>query len=105
MLDLAYVRDHLDVIEEMARNRGITLDLAPFREIDTERRRIITSTERLKAERNKASDEIVRLKKSGQDANPILTRMKEVSEEIKRDDEGVAKLDERLRQFLLMVPN
>jgi len=105
MLDLAYVREHLDVIEQMARDRGITLDLAPFRAIDTERRQLITSAERLKAERNKASDEIARLKKAGQDASSILGRMKEVSEEIKRSDERISALDEQLRQFLLLVPN
>jgi seryl-tRNA synthetase len=105
MLDLGYVREHLDVIEQMARDRGITLDLAPFRAIDTERRQLITATERLKAERNKASDEIVKLKKAGQDASAILARMKEVSEEVKRADERITTLDEQLRQFLLTVPN
>ncbi len=89
----------------MAEDRGITFDRAAFREIDTERRALITANERLKAERNKASDEIARLKKSGQDAAPILARMKEVSDEIKRGDERVTSLDERLKQFLLTVPN
>src|ERR1700732_640601 len=105
MLDLGYVREHLDAIEKMARDRGVTLDLAPFREIDTERRRLITSAEALKAERNKASDESAKLKKSGQDASALLARMKEVSEEIKRDDVRITDLDERLNQFLLTVPN
>jgi seryl-tRNA synthetase len=105
MLDLGYVRDHLDAIEKMAVNRGITLDLAPFRTIDAERRQLITQTERLKAERNSTSDEIVRLKKSGQDASAILARMKEVSEQIKRDDERITQLDDALKNFLLMIPN
>ena len=105
MLDLGYVREHLDVIEQMARNRGIALDLEPFRAIDTERRQLITTTERLKAERNKASDEIAKLKKAGQDASPILAHMKQVSDTIKRDDERIAELDEQLKQFLLTVPN
>ena len=105
MLDLAYVRGHLDTIEQMARDRGITLDLAPFRTIDAERRQLITATDHLKAERNKASDEIVRLKKAGQDASAILARMKDVSDEIKRADERINELDEQLRQFLLTVPN
>ena len=105
MLDLGYVRDHLGAIEKMALDRGVTIDLAQFRAIDTERRQLITQTERLKAERNKASDEIVTLKKSGQDASVILARMKEVSEEVKRDAERIAQLDEALRNFLLTVPN
>ena len=53
MLDLGYVREHLDVIEKMARDRGATLDLAPFREIDTEAPGLISVVEALKAERNR----------------------------------------------------
>ena len=105
MLDLGFVREHLDIVEKMARDRGIKLDLEPFREIDGERRRLITSTEKLKADRNRASDEIAALKKSGQDATAILGRMKEVSEEIKRNDELISTLDERLKNFLLTIPN
>jgi seryl-tRNA synthetase len=105
MLDLGYVREHLDAIEKMARDRGITLDLAPFREIDTERRQLITSAERLKAERNRANEEIAGMKRAGEDATSILALMKEVSERLKRDDVRIAELDERLKQFLLTVPN
>jgi seryl-tRNA synthetase len=105
MLDLGYVREHLDAIEKMARDRGITLDLAPFREIDAERRALITAAEKLKAERNKASEEIAKLKKAGQDASGILGRMKSVSDEIQRDDARITELDERLKQFLLTIPN
>jgi len=105
MLDLGYVRDHRDAIEKMGRDRGITLDLAPFLAVDNERRQLITLTERLKAERNKASHEIARLKSSGEDASMILARMKEVAEQIKGHDQHITELDERLRQFLLSIPN
>src|ERR1700722_16007550 len=105
MLDLGYVREHLDAIEKMARDRGIALDLAPFREVDTARRQLITSAERLKAERNRASEEIARKKRAGEDASQILALMKDVSERLKRDDERINELDERLKQFLLTIPN
>ena len=134
MLDLGYVREHLDVIEKMARDRGVTLDLAAFRELDTERRQIITTIERLKAERNRASEDIPRLNKivhggdkakqqskehagSHDDAHQgtlaaamaerdaLLAKMKTVSDEIKRGDERIAELDERLKQFMMTIPN
>ena len=119
MLDLGFVREHMDVIEKMARDRGITLDLGPFREIDTERRKLITATEQMKAERNKANDIIAPLQKGirelesrGEDAtelkaqrDTLLRQMKEASEKIRRSDEIVAKLDEALKQFLLTIPN
>ena len=105
MLDLSYVREHLDVIEKMGRDRGIALDLGPFRALDTERRTLITSTERLKAERNRASEEIARKKKAGEDASEILALMKKVSDQVKRDDERINQLDEQLKNFLLTIPN
>jgi seryl-tRNA synthetase len=105
MLDLGFVREHLGAIEKMSRDRGITLDLQAFRAIDSERRQVITAAEKQKAERNKASEEIARMKKSGQNAAAILARMKEVSDEIKRADQRATELDEELRAFLLTVPN
>ncbi len=105
MHDLNYFRDHLERFEQMARHRGVGLDLDGFRALDRERRELITAAERLKAERNKASEEIARRKKAGQDAAPLLAEMKRVSDEIKQDDERIAQLDERLRGFLLTIPN
>jgi seryl-tRNA synthetase len=105
MLDLGFVREHLDLIERMAQQRAVTLDLAKFREIDSERRALITAVERLKAQRNQASEQIARLKKAGQDASALLAGMKQVSDEIKQADERVAQLDESLREFMLNVPN
>jgi seryl-tRNA synthetase len=105
MLDLGFVRENVEAIEKMGQDRGKPVDMGPFRQIDTERRKAITSTERLKAERNKANEEIAKLKRTGQDASAILARMKEVSEQIKQDDARVARLDEALEQFLLTIPN
>ncbi len=105
MHDLGYFREHLEEFEQMASNRGVKIDFAAFRTLDQERRERITSTERLKAERNKASDEIARRKKAGQDASPLLAEMKRVSEEIKLADERITQLDARLADFMLTVPN
>lgn len=89
----------------MLRNRNAKLDLAVFRQIDAERRQRITSVEKLKAERNKGSEEVGRRKKSGQDAGALLARMKQIAEEIKADDASAAELEEKLRAFMLTVPN
>ena len=105
MLDLNHFREHLDEIERMLRNRNARLDLDAFRKLDAERRQRITSVERLKAERNKGSEEVGRLKKSGQDAAALMARMKQIADEIKQEDEKTAALDEKLRDFMLSVPN
>ena len=89
----------------MAANRGVIIDFAGFRAIDQERRERITAAERLKAQRNKASEEIPRRKKAGEDVSSLLAEMKQVSEEIKLADERIAELDAKLSDFMLTVPN
>jgi len=105
MHDLSYFREHLDVFAEMAKKRGAALDLDAFRALDKERRELITSTEQLKAQRNKASDEIARLKKGKQNADALIAEMKQVSERIKAADERIAQLDSTQRDLLLTIPN
>jgi len=105
MHDLSYFREHLDVFAEMAKKRCMTLDLDGFRALDKERRELITATEQLKAQRNKASDEIARLKKEKKNADSLIAEMKQVSERVKRADERIAALDARQRELLLTIPN
>ena len=105
MHDLSYFREHLDVFAEMAKRRNITLDLDGFRALDKERRELITENEHRKAQRNKASDEIARLKKEKQSVVAILAEMKQLSERIKQADERVAELDATQRELLLIIPN
>ena len=105
MHDLGYFREHLDEFVQMAANRGVNIDFDGFRALDQERRERITAAERLKAERNKASEEIARRKKAGEDASELLAEMKIVSDEIKTAGERAEALDARLKDFMLTVPN
>jgi seryl-tRNA synthetase len=105
MHDLSYFRDHLDVFADMAKKRNITLDLDGFRTLDKERRELITENEKRKAQRNKASEEIARLKKEKQNADALIAEMKQLSELIKQTDERVDALDARQRELLLTIPN
>jgi seryl-tRNA synthetase len=105
MHDLSYFREHLDVFADMAKKRCMTLDLDSFRVFDKERRELITATEQLKAQRNKASDEIARLKKEKQNADSLIAEMKQVSERVKQSDERIAMLDAEQRELLLTIPN
>jgi len=105
MHELGYFREHLEEFEQMMKNRGGVIDFAAFRALDQERRERITAAERLKAERNKAGEEIARRKKAGEDASELLAQMKRVSDEIKIADERTTVLDAQLADFMLTVPN
>jgi seryl-tRNA synthetase len=103
--DLNYFREHLADFETMAAHRGVRIDFEAFRALDRARRELITLTERRKAERNKAGEEIARRKRAGEKADDLLAEMKRVSDEIKRADEEITQLDAQLLDFMLSVPN
>src|SRR5258708_21103610 len=104
MHDLSYFREHLDVFANMAEKRGIVLDLDGFRALDRERRELITATEQLKAQRNKASDEIARLKKEKQNADALIAEMKQVSARIKAADKRITHLNATTPELLITIP-
>ena len=107
MLDLNFVRDNLARVEEMLRQRGSdpAAVLKDFREVDTQRRQAITEAETLKARRNKASEEIAKLKKSGQDATEAMAETKDLREQIQAREKIAAEFDARLRDVLAGIPN
>ena len=105
MHDLSYFREHLDVFADMAKKRNITLDLDGFRALDKERRELITFNEGRKAQRNKASDEIARLKKEKKSADALIAEMKQASDQIKELDARIAALDAKQRELLLTIPS
>ncbi len=107
MLDLSFVRENLSRVEEMLRQRGMdpAAVLKDFREVDILRRHAITEAETKKAQRNKATEEIARLKKAGQDASAAMAQTKELREQIQSLEKTANDLDARLRQILAGIPN
>ncbi len=107
MLDLTFVRDNLPRVEEMLRQRGAdpAAVLKGFRDVDTQRREAITEAETMKARRNKASEDIAKLKKNGQDAAAAIAETKELREQIQSREKTAADLDARLHDILAGIPN
>lgn len=107
MLDLNFVRENLSLVEEKLRQRGMdpAAVLKDFREVDTLRRQAITEAETSKAQRNKASEEVAKLKKAGQDASGVMAQTKELREKISALEKTATDLDARLREILTGIPN
>src|SRR5271169_989159 len=106
MLDLAFVRDHLPLVEEKLRQRGMDpAILEDFQAIDIQRRAAITTAETLKAQRNKATEEIAKLKKEKLDATALINQTKELREKISEAEKVAEEADARLRDILTGIPN
>ncbi|SMC22471.1 seryl-tRNA synthetase [Desulfacinum hydrothermale DSM 13146] len=105
MLDLKFVRDNVDRVAQMLRDRQMPLDMQPFVELDGKRRNILREVEELKHQRNQASEEIARLKREKKDAGALIEKMRQVSQRIKDLDQELGAIEEQFRQFLMLIPN
>jgi seryl-tRNA synthetase len=79
--------------------------LGDFHAIDEKRRQLITQSESLKAQRNRASEEIAKLKKSGQDASVQVEQTKSLREQGDALEKQAAEADLELRNILTGIPN
>ena len=105
MLDLKFVRSHLDEIRVMMKNRGYDLDISQFETIDRKRREILPVLEDLRHRRNRVSQQIAEMKKKGEDASPVIAEMKGVSAEIKDKEGELSRIEDALHPFLMIIPN
>src|SRR5579864_1934028 len=105
MYDLGFFRSNLDAVVERLATRGFKLDTAEFRQLDGERRQAVTEAEQLKADRNKQSGEISKLRREGVDTSEQQLRVREMGDRITELDQQVRALDDKFRAMLAGIPN
>ncbi len=105
MLDIKILRQEPDRIREALKNRNNDLDITPAIELDKKRRELLSDVEQKKAKQNEITKKVPAMKKAGEDTSALFAEMKELSNEIKSDDEKVREIDEELRSFMLKIPN
>lgn len=105
MLDLKFVRHHIDEVAKALHNRHASIDLTSFLETDVKRRNLLAQVEELKGFRNKASAEVAHKKRAQEDASELVSQLAETSTRIKELDEALREADTITRDFLLAIPN
>lgn len=105
MLDPILLRDSPDDIRKMLRARAVEFDLDALISADLRRRDLISRTDVLRAERNRASAGVSAAKKEGRDASDVIARVKEVAAQLESLEEQrvAAEADYALRAS--SIPN
>lgn len=105
MLDLNYIRDNKDKVREVLRNRAPRVDFDAFLALDASRREELGQLEALRAEKNKANDQISILLKEKKDPKETIASMKSISQKIGDLEQKVGELELKVREILLIIPN
>lgn len=105
MLDLRFVCDNIELVQEKLAKRNSKIDLTEVVELATERRASIKGVEMLKAEKNQVSAQIAIMKRNKQNCDDLIVSMKQKGEEIKVLDDRLLVIENRLKELMLVIPN
>ncbi len=105
MLDLKLIRRDPDGVRGALARRGDEGRLDEVLSLDQDWRAATASAEVLRAEQKTASEEIAKAKRSGEDADELLARMRDMSGEVKALTERARQAEERLQEALATLPN
>lgn len=105
MLDIKFVRDNPEKVQQALQNRGAAMNLDEFLALEKERRTLLSEAEALKSKRNTVSQEISRLKKAKENADSLVAEMRLVGEKIGELDAKIKDVESRLQDIIMNIPN
>lgn len=105
MLDLKFIRENKDIVENALKKRGAKADVEKILELDEQRRKNLTIVEEMKNNRNTISKEIGLLKRDGKDISEIMEKVGNIGDKIKDLDKEVRLIDESLQALMYDIPN
>lgn len=105
MLDPKLVREESDSVRQMLHDRAVDYDLDALLEADSERRRLIRETDRLRQSRNRIGSEIATAKKCGADASEHLGQMRRISTKLAESEVARSEAERRYLKMACTIPN
>jgi seryl-tRNA synthetase len=105
MLDIKFIRENLDLVKKSVKDRGLKLDLEGLIKLDDGRRQTLNELEGLRAEKNKANDEITSLLKAKKDAQQKIKSMKSIADKIDQLEDKLKEAESELEKLLFLIPN
>jgi seryl-tRNA synthetase len=105
MHDQRQLREQLDAIREQLGARGRDVQWDALRKWLDERRAVTMQAEELRADLNKGSEEVARLKRQKEPADEAIAAMKRVGERIAECDASLRTIEDNLSSVALRIPN
>src|SRR5215467_4604824 len=105
MLDLAFIREHPDLIKEVARRRKTAVDVDALLAIDAALRTVRQQAEGLRAEQNRLSRAIRDAGSDAQAREQIIAQGRTVAAQLKDLEPRERELETQLHEIMLLVPN
>ncbi|MBL8502446.1 MAG: serine--tRNA ligase [Rhodocyclaceae bacterium] len=105
MLDIQLLRSQPAEVAARLASRGAGFDVAAFLALEDERKGLQVRTQELQAKRNALSKQIGQMKAKGEDSAAVMQEVAGLGDELKRNEESLADLLNRINAFVSVIPN
>jgi seryl-tRNA synthetase len=105
MIDPKIIREKAELVVEGLNKRGATFDIDGLRIIDEKRRALIQQSEKMKSQKNDLSNEIARLRKSGDKAQVEIEHLRALGTEIEGAEQQLKTVEQQWDDAVLLIPN
>ena len=105
MIDPKLLRQDLTELKQKLAKRGYELDVDFWQQMESQRKSLQVLTEDLQAKRNAGAKQVGALKKDGEDASELLAEMQSISGDIKKAEEDLKALQDKINEAALQIPN
>ncbi|MEI8174631.1 MAG: hypothetical protein WCG28_01635, partial [bacterium] len=104
MLDIKFIRENKDIVQEGAKKKRVDIDIAKLIILDDERLKSLKEIEDLRAEVNRVSNDISRDQDSALKIQ-LIEEMRAVKEDIKTKESKLKTIMEEWQKMMLKIPN
>lgn len=107
MLDLKWIREHAEQVQEAANGKRIDVSVYELLARDEERRALLQETELLRAERNRHSTQVGQLLREGMksEADALREQVVSINEQLARLDATLDQAQLEVERLLHLIPN
>jgi seryl-tRNA synthetase len=105
MLPIKLIRENPDLVESGIVAKHEKVDINQILKFDEEQRSLLNELNEKRELRNKASEKIGKTKTRGEDANNAIKEMQELSQNIKKVESNLTKINIQLEPLLYEIPN
>jgi len=104
MLDIKFIRENKEIINLAAKKKRLKFDVGALLKSDDERRELMTSIEKKRAEQNEFGSQIPKMP-PGDGKTALLSQMKMLKDSMQAEEDKLTDVMKHWRKLMLEVPN
>jgi len=108
MLEMKFVRENPEVVKQNLARRGEETKIPIVDELlenDRRWRSLRTEADGLRSKRNKLTEQVAKLRRSGQDVSQLVKEAEQIPEQLKGLEKETAELESKITATLMQLPN